>query len=217
MLTKLNNSIILEISNNLEDSELLEIAASNIILKNDIKKLLEERKAKYLNKLFNYFTFDGMITIRHQYYFTFDKITTIPQQYDKLYEKYRNKLLYYIPELFDFIKTNNITKLDFSCTTSYGGHPDCLLNNIMKFSEEQIIHFMDQLYQLIESNSSHTLTYCNLGGFENHIDKDKLIKSIELHPSIQVISIRSNGSCVYYKKPPTNLYKRNGIIEWSHF
>jgi hypothetical protein len=207
MLTKLNNSIILIISNNLKDSELLEISASNMILNHDIKKLLEERKAKYLNKIFNYFTFDigknPRFTIRHQY--------------DKLYEKYRNTLMCYIPELFDYIKINNIISLDFSCTTSYGGYPCDLLAHELKYSEEQIDKIINQLYQLIESELSYSLTYCNMGGFENHIDKDKLIKSIENHPAIECISIRSNGARTNFKEAPISLYKRNGIIEWSHF
>ena len=201
MLTKLNNSIILIISNNLKDSELLEISASNMILNQDIKKLLEERKMKFLNKLFNYFTFD--IDKKPRF--------TIYKQYNNYYEKYRNLLMDYIPELFDFIKLNNITSLDFSCNT--GGLLFCKLD----YSKEQISRFMDQLYQLIESNLSHTLTYCNMGGFEYHIDKDKLLESIKMHPSIEVISIRSNGSRTNFNNPPHNLYKRNGTIEWSHF
>ena len=207
MLTKLNNSIILIISNNLKDSELLEISASNMILNQDIKKLLEERKMKYLNKLFNYFTFD--IDKKPRF--------TIYKQYNNYYEKYRNLLMCYIPELFDFIKLNNITKLDFSCTTSYGGYPCDLLAHELKYSEEQIDKFINQLYQLIESKLSYSLTYCNMGGFENHIDKDKLMRTIENHPTIECISIRSNGATTNFNKPPTSLYKRNGTIEWSHF
>lgn len=201
MLTKLSSSMILIISNNLENSELLELYASNMILNHDIKKLLEERKVKFLNKLFNYFLFDTGKKLRF----------TIYRQYNNHYEKYRNILMDYIPELFNFIKINNVTRLDFSCNTGD------LLYCVLHYSKEQINRFMDQLYQLIESNLSHTLTYCNLGGFEYHIDKDKLLETIENHPSIEIISIRSNGSRTDFNKPPTNLYKRNGTIEWSHF
>jgi hypothetical protein len=208
MLSKLNTSMILEISNNLTDYELLEVFSTNKMLKNDIENLFEQRKKLFLNNLFNYFTFDIHEKLRF----------SIRTQYDNYYEKYVKKLFTCIPELFTYIHNNNITKLDLSCVTSYGGYP----RDIIEFVQINLVpKLLRQLYEFINSNLSHTLEYCNFGLFEHNINKNeftknKLTEIIASHPSIKYVSIRCEGATINTKTSST-LYNRNGILEWKFY
>jgi hypothetical protein len=135
------------------------------------------------------------------------------RRYSSNYEVNVRKLFLILPELFDFIENHNITNLDLSCVTSYGGYPEGPHTFI---DMNNITNIIEQLITLIKNNT--TLTYCNIGLFEYYIDRDKLVTNFLLHPKLECISIHANGATSYFNKPPTSLYRtKDNKFVWSHF
>ena len=200
MTTILSNNYMIPIINKfLTTSELVTVSCVNNKMYNEIKHDLNERKKIFVDMLIYYF-----------YYMDSNECISLCRGYSSYYEIYVRKLFLVLPELFEFIENHNITNLDLSCVTSYGGYPE----NPKKFIASNDINIiLDQLILLIKNNT--TLIYCNIGLFENYIHRDKL--KLLLHPKLNCISIRANGATSSLNEPPTSLYRmKDGSFVWSH-
>ena len=197
-----NNYIIPNINKFLTIKDLVITSSVNNIMYIETKKDLLDRKKEMIDELLYYF-----------YWMDINNCISLYRRYSSNYKVNVRKLFLILPELFEFIEYHNITSLDFSCITSYGGYPECPHNFI---DSKKLTNIIDQLILLIKNNT--TLTYCNIGLFENFIDRDKLITHVSLHPKLECISIHSNGATTYFNKPPTSLYRtKDNKFVWAHF
>ena len=111
--------------------------------------------------------------------------------------------------LFGFISDNKITFLDLGMTTSYGGYNDFIYSY---YTGDCIQELLDCL------RLNTTLDYINLGLFQGMLDRNELVEIMEKHPTLSILSLKSNHATTYFNQPPTSLYKKgNGSAVWSHF
>jgi hypothetical protein len=132
--------------------------------------------------------------------------------------KHRNKikfLLFHLPEVFSYIEEKKIDYLDLSLTTSYGGYSVDISHYI--HDKSQIATIASQLLTYLKWNT--TLTKCNLGLFETHLDRDILLYyTVYRHPKLDWVSLRANGASTRFSDPPHTIYlkpDRTGV--WAHF
>lgn len=185
-------------------SDVATLSSLNTIMNNDMKIYMKKYRNDKIEKLIYYFYYSDHVNSRISIY----------RRYDKYYERNVRDLFHFLPELFDFIKEKNITSLDLSCVTSYGGYPENPERMIC--NEINIIEFIsNQLIKLVSDND--TLTYCNLGLFLDYIDRDKLRTEMCKNKILEILSLQPNGSTTYFNKPPNKLYRRKDIFVWSHF
>ena len=183
----------------LSSTELSEFAQVNRTIYTNTKTDLAKRKKQ-----------DAVNIIK--YFLTYDNRITIYRQYDKNYELNVKKIFMFLPELFDFIHLNKIELLDLSSVRSRGCNPYTLISQ----NKNLFLNILDQLINLVKANS--TLTYCNIGFFEWIIDRDYLQLSMQNHPTITCVSIRSIASRTNYNEAPNSLYVLpTGEFAWSHF
>jgi chromosome condensin MukBEF MukE localization factor len=185
-------------------SDVATLSSLNTIMNNDMKIYMKKYRNDKIEELLYYFYYSDPVNSRISIY----------TRYHSYYAKNVRDLFYFLPELFDFIKQKNITSLDLSCITSYGGYPESPERMIC--NEINTIQFIsNQLIKLVSDND--TLTYCNLGMFLYYIDRDKLRTEICKNKTLQLLSLQPNGSTTYFNKPPNTLYRRQDIFLWSHF
>ena len=183
----------------LSSTELAQLSQVNRTIHSDTKNDLVKRKKISIIKYF--LTDNNRITIR--------------TKYDENYERNVLKLFTIIPELFEYIQVNNILSLDLSCVTSYGGYPENPYKLISP-NKDILLDVLEEIINLLKLNT--TLTYCNIGLLEWIIDRDHLQLSMQNHPTITCVSIRSNGASTNFNEPPNSLYRLStGEFIWSHF
>jgi hypothetical protein len=193
------------ILNFLPNFELAELSRVNNTINNITKKNIQDRKKAAANELIKYFYYKS---------FTDMNCITLRTKYDNNYKSNICKFFSLLPEIFQCISEHNITYLDLSAVTSYGGYPEDI-SNMIKCSKHEAINIMNKLLILISNNI--TLVLCNIGLFENYIDRDELKNIINNNKILEYISIHANGATTYFHKPPNTLYRIKDTYVWSHF
>ena len=192
----------------LEDYDLLQLSTVNHIVQHQITDWLEKRRQSFLQRLFIYFESTGS-------YEPYKKSLTIRLRYDKNYYSNVKFLFQNIPELFQYIQHHHITYLDLGCINSYGGYPECPYRMISPVQDE-LQKIGTQLLNLLSTNT--TLHSCNLGLFESILSHNEVSSAIKEHPSLQYLSMRSNGARTDYREDPPTLWRHtNGTFYWTHF
>lgn len=132
--------------------------------------------------------------------------------------EHRNKIKYillHLPEVFSYIEEKCIHCLDLGLTTPYGGYSLDISDYIP--DKSQIYTITSQLLTCLKWNT--TLKTCNLGLFEQHLDRDILLHySVYRHPSLDWVTLRANSASTRFRDPPHTIYvkpDRTGV--WSHF
>lgn len=205
MLSRYTKDMTLYISKFLSLQDITQLSYVNTMINRDIQEKLDELKQKAFNHLMYYFYYkerrDGVITLR--------------RRYDSDYKNNVKSLFNFLPELFDFIKAKNITYLDISSLTSYGGYPESA-HNILSNEKNRILEILNQLVILIGNNK--TLTGCNIGLFQYYIVHTELERMMSMHPTLEYISTEANGATHNFRHPPTTLYRMDdGNCDWRHF
>ena len=111
---------------------------------NETKNSIITHRNERVTYILKYFTDIGAVSIR--------------TKYDNNYIKNTHCLFHFLPELFDFIKNQNIKRLDLSCVTSYGGYPEDPYK-IVSNNKDDLYNYLMQLLLLISKDT--TLTSCN--------------------------------------------------------
>jgi hypothetical protein len=193
------------ILNFLPNCELAELYRVNSTINNITKKIIQDRKKIVANELIKYFYYKSFMNMN---------CITLRTKYDNYYKSNIGKFFSLLPEIFQCISEHNITYLDLSAVTSYGGYPEDICNMI-KCSTHEAINIMNKLLILLCSNI--TLVSCNIGLFKNYIDRDELKNIISNKKTIKYISIHANGATTNFKAKPNTLYKIKDTYVWAHF
>jgi hypothetical protein len=183
----------------LSTNDFAEFAQVNRIIYTNTKTDLAKRKKSEAANIITYFL-------------TYDNRITIYRQYDKNYEQNVQKIFMFLPELFDFIQLNKIKYLDLSSVRSHRCNSCILISR----NKNLYLDIINQLINLLKGNN--TLEYCNIGFFEWIINRNHLQLSMQNHPTITCVSIRSITSKTNFNEAPNSLYKLpTGEFVWSHF
>ena len=192
----------------LGNSDLVQLATVNQITRQQSKQQLQKRRDQFLNTLFSYFEYTST-------YEPHKKTFTIHKQYDNHYYSYVKLLFRCLPELFQYIQHHHITYLDLGCVNHYGGYPD-IFNRMISIVPHELQEIGFQILDLLKKNT--TLYSCNLGLFEHVLFRSDVSASIEGHPTIQSIWMRSSTSRTNFNKEPNTLWKNaDGTCYWAHF
>jgi len=190
----------------LDAPSLVSFATTNRSIHDKVEKQIHIQKQKKIKQFISYF---------HQRESQF-----VSQCFNLRYgeREHRNKIKYillHLPEVFSYIGENQIDYLDLSLTTSYGGYPVDI--SVYIPDKSQIYTITSQLLTYLKWNT--TLKKCNLGLFENHLDRDILLHySVYRHPSLDWVTLRANGASTRFSDPPHTIYikpDRTGV--WAHF
>jgi hypothetical protein len=103
----------------LSSNELIEFSRSNRLFSEQIRPIIKERKAAFVNQILNYFYTDHnkSISIHTRFHHTYCII-------DEPYRVHVRNLFKILPELFEFIQMRHITRLDLGCITVMGGYSE---------------------------------------------------------------------------------------------
>lgn len=160
------------------------------------------QEADELLKAIRYFHVSNRITIRKQ---------------SGPYDDHLRILFAHLPELFDYIEKHNVTALDLSMVTDYGGHAMPASLVAPRLFTKGMVAVVEELRVLLSRNK--TLTYCNIGLFADEYTRTEIQTIFEDHPTIDAVSLTSIGAPTYYHMPPNSMYrdKPAGFLYWGHF
>jgi hypothetical protein len=195
----------------LQPSEVLSLACTNKNNWSQVEKDLSSRRHVIFDRLMNYWYY------KTTDYLNGNKKITIQRRYDEHYYKNVRSLFQFLPELFDFIKKQGILIVDLSCLSSYGGYPEYPTKMLGTNDPSAIAKIAEQFLSLLSKNT--TLSWCNMGIFENVLNRSLVEEMIRGHPTLDHLSIRANGSTTYFNYPPMTLYRNriDGTFYWSNF
>ena len=187
------------VSDFLDTHSIVAFSSTNRSIRKKLLKRVNIHKQTRLNKIFSYFYKQESFKLSHSSWEHGDKI------------KY---VLLYLPELFLYIQEKNLNYIDLGLTNNYGGYPQSLYKFIPE--ESRIVNISSQLLNCLKTNK--TVTKCNLGLFERHLDRDTLLDTVQNRPNLDWLSLRSNGATTRFTDPPHTIYiKSDGKAVWSHF
>ena len=194
----------------LAPSDLSQFSRINRTMHHRAEEELKKRKEEFVNRLINYFYCiisysDGShktISIRIQYT-------------DDYYQNVR-RLFYFLPELFAFIETHQITDIDLGCVNSYGGYPESPYRMISPDCIE-LRRIGKQLLALLSQNT--TIRSCNLGLFQDLLSRKSIIHAVENHPTLDTLHMVSNGARTDFRALPQTLWRNilDRSFYWNHF
>jgi len=195
----------------LQPSEVLALACTNKNNWSQVVRDLYHRRQDVFDQLMYYWYYCNVS------YINGERQIVIQRRYDINYYKNVRALFQFLPELFDFIGKKDVHVLDLSCLNSYGGRPECPEQMLGISDRTAITKIGEQLLTLVSRNA--TLSWCNLGLFEDVLDRMRVEEMIRGHPTLDHLSIRACGSTKYTNRPPTTLYRNriDGTFYWSHF
>lgn len=195
----------------LSSKELTEFSRSNRLLSEQLKPIIKEQKATFVNQLLEYFYTEQnhSISIHTRFHHRYLVI-------DEPYRVYVRKLFTILPELFEFIQMHHVTKLDLGCITCYGGYPESPYHMVAP-SLHGVLTVSNQLLSLLSKNK--TIVVCNFGLFQNVMQRKDIINAVEKHPVLDHLSMLSMGARTDFLDHPHMLWrdKRYGFFYWDHF
>jgi hypothetical protein len=190
----------------LPSAALAQFSLINQAMHRRVEEELKKRKKAAVDPLIYYF------------YFNDDdkRSVTIRKRYDKNYYKNVRMLFRCLPELFRFIELNKVTSLDLGCTSDYGGYPESPYTMISSDYDE-ICAVAKEVLHLLSQNK--TLLTCNLGLFQDIMRRKNIIEAVEKHPTLDWLSMLSNGARMNIHGPVHQLYRnrRDRSFYWDHF
>jgi hypothetical protein len=146
-------------------------------------------------------------------YFNTNRLTLISthRSYHPQFEKNIKRLFYFIPELFEYIQTNHVEYLDLSDPFRY----QHTFHHLVSMEPSYLKKIVSQILHYIKRN--RTLTYCNIGMFQNYIDRTEVEWAVLHHPTLRHIEIASTFSLFIPSAPPNSMYRlSNNTFEWQH-
>lgn len=180
----------------LENKDLISFSCTTGNIFHQLQFKMEQEKKKTIMNQLHYFYKTETRTFALRY-----GVREYPEFVSNIFEN--------LPTVFEFIQENQVTYLDFSMETSYGGYND----HIGNFYKGNCIETL-----LDELRSNTTLNHVNLGLFQNLLDRDTLIEIMEDHCTLTYLTLNAPGSTTYFNRPPHSLYKlADGTAVWSHF
>lgn len=192
----------------LGNSDLAQLTAVNQIVYRQSNHLLQKRRDQFLHTLFSYF--ESIRTSEPE-----NRIITLRKRYDKYYYPYVKSIFRCLPELFQYIQLHQINYLDFGCVNDYGGYPESAYRMISQ-DDHDVREIGYQVLGLLRENT--TLYSCNLGLFEGILSRSEVYDTINGHPAITYISMRSNGSRTNFLHEPHTIWRNSdGTCYWAHF
>ena len=117
---------------------------------------------------------------------------SIHQSYMNQYRWNLRKIVWFIPEIAEYIERMKIHSLDLSDPTTYWAYTPPSLEEFLSVDGEQVIQFMNQAVDLLYYNT--TLTYCNLGMFRKWIDRVRIKEVAEHHPTLYHLELSTYPS-----------------------
>lgn len=170
---------------------LLELSVVNQQLHLETQPVLQKNKRLQSEQVISYF------------HFPIHMISISPQSMHFHFQKYMNRLFYFMPELFSYLHLHQITHLDFSYPFHHLAYP----------RRQQLIN---QIIDLIETNQ--TLTYCNLSLFQDDINPHRLKQAVSKHPTLNIIEISLQYSYFVEGGIPGTLYRlQDGTFQWRFY
>lgn len=186
----------------MKNEDLGEFSRVNRRFQKETKALLLRRKAKMASDLMCYF---------HPPQSSMFSIHRI------LMDHYRwnlRRLLWFIPEMAEYIERMKIHYLDLSDPTTYWAYIPPSLEEFLTVDRVQIIHFMNQAIDLLYHNT--TLNYCNLGIFREWIDRDIIQQVAEHHPKLYHLELSTFPSRPLPGGEICSLFRTSQGFEWRH-
>lgn len=186
----------------MKNEDLGEFSRVNRRFRNETKALLVKRRAKLASDLMYHFhrPQSGVFTIHH--------CTT---------DHYRwslRRIVWFIPEVAEYIERMKIHYLDLSDPTTYWAYIPPSLEEFLSVDRAQITYFMNQAIDLLYHNT--TLTYCNLGMFREWIDREMIQKIAEHHPKLYHLELSTFPSRPLPGGEICSLFRMGGGFEWRH-
>jgi len=168
---------------------------------------MHEQKAALVDQLLYYFYYCNNPEGK--------KKITIRTRYDRDYYLNVRNLFRVLPDIFHFIESRGLTHLDLGCTSSYGGYPESPYRMITD-DHEKLREITTQLLSLLSRNT--TLLWCNLGLFQSMISRKQVIDAVEHHPTLDSLSMNSEGATIRFSNPPHHLWRnrRDRSFYWDH-
>ena len=191
----------------LPSAALAQFSRVNQAMHRRVDEELKKRKKAVVDPLIYYFYYSNDEDKRS---------ITIRKRYDENYYKYVRRLFRCLPELFRFIDVNKVTSLDLGCTTDYGGYPESPYTMI-SYDYNEIRAVAKEVLHLLSQNK--TLLTCNLGLFQDVIGRKTVIEAVEKHPTLDWLSMLSNGARMNMHGSVHNLYRnrRDRSFYWDNF
>jgi hypothetical protein len=200
------NELPVSIIEFLPSAALAQFGLINQAMHRCVKEELKKRKKAVVDPLIYYFYFDhyGKSSV------------TIRRRYDEHYYPYVRQLFRCLPELFRFLEINKIVRLDLGCVTDYGGYPESPYRMISS-EHDELRAIAAEVLDLLSKNT--TLIDCNLGLFQNIMGRKSIIEAVEKHPTLDYLSMLSNGARTEFREPPHTLYRnrRDRSFYWDRF
>lgn len=188
--------IILEF---LTNKEIVELSLLNHNFLLEFTPILEKYKKKISDEVVSYFNTNRTTLI------------STHRSYHVHFEKNIKRLFYFIPELFEYIQTKNVTYLDLSDPYRYKN----TFYQLVSVDAAQLRKIASQILHFLKSNS--TLAYCNIGMFQNYIDRNEVEWAVSTHPTLHQVETASTYSIFSRTAPPNTLYRlQNDTFGWRH-
>lgn len=124
------------------------------------------------------------------------------------------RIVWFIPEIVEYIERMKIHYLDLSDPTTYWSYIPPSLEEFLSVDRAQIIHFMNQAIDLLYHNT--TLNYCNLGMFREWIDRDRIQEIAEHHPKLYHLELSTYPSRPLPGGEICSLFRTSQGFEWRH-
>lgn len=189
--------IILEF---LTNKEILEVSLLNHNSLLEFTPILEKCKKKISDEVVSYFNTNR------------SSLISTHRSYHMHFEKNIKRLFYFIPELFKYIQTKNVTYLDLSDPYRY----ENTFYHLVSVDAAQLRKIASQILHFLKSNS--TLAYCNIGMFQNYIDRNEVEWAVSTHPTLHQVETASTYSIFNRSAPSNTLYRLpNDTLEWRHY
>jgi hypothetical protein len=186
----------------MKNEDLGELSRVNRRFYKDTKSLLIKRKEKMASDLMCYFhrPQSGIFSIHRI-----------------LMDGYRwnlRKLVWFIPEIAEYIQRMQIYYLDLSDPTTYWAYTPPSLEEFLSVDRAQVLRFMNQAIDLLYHNT--TLNYCNLGMFREWIDRDMIKRIAEHHPELYQLELSTYPSRPLPGGEICSLFRTPNGFEWRH-
>ena len=189
--------IILEF---LTNKEILELSLLNQKYTEEMYPILQKCKKKISDEVVAYFNTNRTTLI------------STHRSYHIHFEKNIKRLFYFIPELFEYIQSKNVTYLDLSDPYRY----ENTFYHLVSLDTAQLKKIISQILHYIKNNN--TLAYCNIGMFQKYIDRDEVEWAVSHHPTLHQVETASTYSLFNRSAPPSTLYRLpNDILGWRHY
>jgi len=186
----------------MKNEDLGELSRVNRRFYKETKGLRAKRKAKMANDIMYYFH-------RPQ-----SGIFSIHQSCMDHYRWNLRKVVWFIPEMAEFIQAKKIHYLDLSDPTTYWAYIPPRLEEFLSVDYEQVLHFMNQAIDLLLHNT--TLHYCNLGMFREWMDRDMIQDVVEHHPTLYQLELSAFPSRPLPNGKASSLFRTPDGFQWRH-